>query len=94
MRDVKGDALRMLESGTPIAVVARWSGTTEAQIREWKEEGTRLPVLKMLHEGKTPSEIARALKVSTEEARRMIVAAWKKDKEDFAAESTRRAVWG
>ena len=66
MRDVKGDALRMLESGTPIAVVARWSGTTEAQIREWKEEGTRPPVLKMLHEGKTPSEIARALGGSRE----------------------------
>lgn len=48
----------------------------------------------MLHEGKTPSEIARALKVSTEEARRMIVAAWKKDKKAFAAESTRRAAWG
>ena len=34
MKDVKANALRMLADGTPIAVVARWSGTTEEQIRE------------------------------------------------------------
>lgn len=92
MKDVKADALRLLADGTPIAVVARWSGTTEEQIREWSEEGTRPPVLKLLHEGKTLAEIAKEMGCDKEGARRLVVEAWKKGKTDHDARSLRRAL--
>ena len=94
MKDVRTNALRMIAEGMPRFMVAAKSGTTEEQIKEWEHEETRSPVLKMLNDGMTPSEIGRKLKCSTDEARRLIVSAWKKEKDDFTAESTRRAVWG
>lgn len=94
MVDVKANALRMIAEGMPRFMVAAKSGTTEDQIWEWEQEETRNPVLKMLNDGMTPSEIGRKLKCSPDEARRLIVSAWKKEKDDFTAESTRRAVWG
>lgn len=92
--DVKANALRMIAEGMPRFMVAAKSGTTEDQIKEWEQEEARSPVLKMLNDGMTPSEIGRKLKCSPDEARRLIVSAWKKEKDDFTAESTRRAVWG
>lgn len=94
MVDVKANALRMIAEGMPRFMVAAKSGTTEDQIKEWEQEEARSPVLKMLNDGMTPSEIGRKLKCSPDEARRLIVSAWKKEKDDFTAESTRRAVWG
>ena len=94
MVDVKANALRMIAEGMPRFMVAAKSGTTEEQIKEWEQEEARNPVLKMLNDGMTPSEIGKKLKCSPEEARRLIASAWKKEKDDFTAESTRRAVWG
>lgn len=92
MKDVKAEAMRWLADGVPLAVVARWSGTTEEQIREWEEEGTRSPVLKLLHEGKTLAEIAKEMGCDKEGARRLVVEAWRKDKTDHDARSLRRAL--
>lgn len=92
MKDVKADALRHLAHGVPIAVVARWSGTTEEQIREWREDGNSPPVLKLLHEGKTLAEIAKEVGCDKESARRLVIEAWKKDKTDHDARSLRRAL--
>lgn len=98
MVDVKENALRMRREGMPRFMVAKKSGTTEAQIAEWEREDeevrSRHPVLSLLHEGKTPAEIGKALGCSAEEARRRVVAAWKKEKDDFTAASIHRAVWG
>ena len=92
MIDVKANALRMLAEGMPRFMVAAKSGTTEAQISEWEQEAAQYPVLAMLHEGKTPTEIGAEIGCNEATARALITDAWRRDKAEHDARSLRRAL--
>ena len=85
MIDVKQNALEMLEDGMSVTMVAAYSGTPEAQIREWRDgrdsEPARSPILALMHRGMTCEEIAKEIGCSPETAHHLVVSAWRNDKE-------------
>lgn len=83
MTDIRQNALDMLDDGMSVTMVAAYSGTTEAQIREWRDSANaaKRPILSLMHKGMTRKEIAKEIGCTPETAHNLVVSEWRKDKE-------------
>lgn len=84
MNEKRRIALEALEDGMSLHLVASYVGVPVEQVRVWKGSAKHDgdPIMRLHYAGMAPSQIARELSITEQDARGHIVSVWRYDKEN------------